>query len=96
MKLQVFRNQNAVKGVFIRELISKFPKNSFDVLFALQEVVEPVKPATPVTVKPDPVSSTPDLNATPVAKEAPKAEPKSDAKISRSGRAIKTKKYALV
>lgn len=56
-------------------------------LFKFQEVVEVAKPEP---VKPDPpVVNTPDLNATPVGKEIPKAEPKS----SRSGRVIKKTKY---
>ncbi|XP_055317671.1 hepatoma-derived growth factor-related protein 2-like isoform X2 [Sitodiplosis mosellana] len=59
---------------------------------AVEEVAVPVKPET---VKPEPVAKPePELNVTPVvAKETPKAEPKSEAKSSRSGRVIKKTKY---
>lgn len=69
--------------------------------FALQEEAVPAKAeavSKPEAVaKPDTVSKPePDSILTPVvAKETPKAEPKSEAKSSRSGRLIKKTKYAF-
>lgn len=68
---------------------------------ALQEEAVPAKlepVSKPETVaKPDTVSKPEvDLNVTPVvAKETLKAEPKSEAKSSRSGRLIKKTKYVF-